>query len=108
MTDAADHRRLEPHRTRPRPLAAAGPQVRRRRRRPRARRCTSLGAAVGALALVWLVYERLLPMTGAIGFWLCWYVVVPRPCSPAVSATTLDRVAVIDRLVGALVHHGRS
>ena len=33
-----------------------------------------VGAALGALGLVWLVYERLLPMTGAIGFWLCWYV----------------------------------
>ena len=56
-----------------------------------------------AAALVWLVYERLLPMSGAIGFWLCWYVVVPGRCSPPSARPTLDRVAVIDRLVGALV-----
>jgi phosphate transport system permease protein len=34
---------------------------------------TAVGAAVGALCLVWLVYEQILPFTGALGFWLCWY-----------------------------------
>jgi phosphate transport system permease protein len=32
-----------------------------------------LGAAGGALALTWLLYERLLPLSGLLGFWLCWY-----------------------------------
>ncbi|MBW8806343.1 MAG: phosphate ABC transporter permease PstA [Catenulisporales bacterium] len=32
------------------------------------------GAAAGALGLVWLLYERILPFSGALGFWLCWYV----------------------------------
>lgn len=36
---------------------------------------TFIGAAAAALGLVWLVYERLLPFTGVIGFWLAWYVV---------------------------------
>jgi len=61
-----------------------------------------VSAAAGALGLVWLVYERLVPMTGAIGFWLCWYVAFLALLT-AVSATTLDRVGVTDRLVGALV-----
>jgi phosphate transport system permease protein len=32
-----------------------------------------VGAAGGAIALVWVLYERLLPFTGALGFWLCCY-----------------------------------
>ena len=33
------------------------------------------GAAVSALALVWVLYVRVLPFCGVLGFWLCWYVV---------------------------------
>ena len=36
---------------------------------------TLFGAALGALGLVWVLYERVLPFTGVLGFWLCWYVV---------------------------------
>jgi phosphate transport system permease protein len=37
---------------------------------------TSIGAAaVGALAATWVVYERLTPASGAIGFWVVWYFV---------------------------------
>lgn len=35
---------------------------------------TLAGAAAGALGLVWLLYERILPFSGVLGFWLCWYV----------------------------------
>jgi len=35
---------------------------------------TVTGAAAGALGLVWVIYERVLPFTGVLGFWLCWYV----------------------------------
>lgn len=35
---------------------------------------TVVGAAVSAFCLTWLVYERLTPMSGGLGFWLCWYV----------------------------------
>jgi phosphate transport system permease protein len=35
---------------------------------------TLWGAVLGALALVWVLYERVLPFTGVLGFWLCWYV----------------------------------
>jgi phosphate transport system permease protein len=36
---------------------------------------TAVGAATGALGATWVLYERALPFTGALGFWLCWYVV---------------------------------
>jgi phosphate transport system permease protein len=61
-----------------------------------------VGAVLGALGLTWMVYERLIPMTGVIGFWLCWYAAFLMLFA-AMSATTLDRVGVIDRMVGALV-----
>lgn len=32
------------------------------------------GAALGSLAMVWVLYERVLPFSGAFGFWVCWYV----------------------------------
>jgi len=35
---------------------------------------TVAGAAASALGLVWVLYERVLPFTGVLGFWLCWYV----------------------------------
>jgi phosphate transport system permease protein len=36
---------------------------------------TLWGAVLGALGLVWVLYERVLPFTGVLGFWVCWYVV---------------------------------
>ncbi|MFD0631290.1 hypothetical protein ACFQ9X_06245 [Catenulispora yoronensis] len=36
---------------------------------------TLAGAGAGALGLVWLLYERILPFSGVLGFWLCWYAV---------------------------------
>lgn len=34
---------------------------------------TVAGAAVGSLALNWVLYERVLPFSGAFGFLICWY-----------------------------------
>jgi phosphate transport system permease protein len=34
---------------------------------------TVVGAAAGALGLVWVLYERVLPLSGVLGFWLSWY-----------------------------------
>ena len=34
---------------------------------------TFLGAAGASLGLVWVVYERVLPFSGVLGFWLAWY-----------------------------------
>jgi phosphate transport system permease protein len=35
---------------------------------------TFIGAAGGSLGLVWVIYERVLPFSGVLGFWLAWYV----------------------------------
>jgi phosphate transport system permease protein len=37
-------------------------------------RATAVAAAVASLGLVWVVFERVLPFTGALGFWVAWYV----------------------------------
>src|SRR5215471_646235 len=36
---------------------------------------TVAGAAGGALGLVWVLYERVLPFSGVLGFWFSWYCV---------------------------------
>jgi phosphate transport system permease protein len=36
---------------------------------------TFIGAAGASLGLVWVIYERVLPFSGVLGFWLAWYVV---------------------------------
>jgi phosphate transport system permease protein len=33
------------------------------------------GAALAALGLTWVLYERVLPLSGVLGFWLSWYVI---------------------------------
>jgi phosphate transport system permease protein len=35
---------------------------------------TFIGAAGASLGLVWVIYERVLPFSGVLGFWLAWYV----------------------------------
>jgi phosphate transport system permease protein len=62
----------------PGPDAAAGPapetKVRIARVTP-AGAATVTGAALGALGLTWVLYERVLPFSGVLGFWLAWYAV---------------------------------
>jgi phosphate transport system permease protein len=36
---------------------------------------TILGAGLASLALTWVLYERVLPFTGVLGFWIAWYLV---------------------------------
>jgi phosphate transport system permease protein len=92
------------------PALASPPQTPPPAPRPRVRVTTLtpehgmhlVAAALGALGLVWVVYERILPVSGGIGFWLCWYLAF-LALYAVVSSTSLDRVAVVDRLVGALV-----
>jgi phosphate transport system permease protein len=66
---------------------------------------TLAGAAVGALGLTWLVYERLLPWSGAFGFWLCWYVVFAL-FYMAAAAMQWNRLVVRDKTVAVLVSTG--
>ena len=64
-----------------RPPAATGTPAAVAERKVRISRVTPAGAAtvtaaaVSALALVWVLYERVLPFSGVLGFWLCWYLV---------------------------------
>lgn len=78
-------------------------------RRFRPRRMTFdgvLGAVVSmvsALALVWIVYERMLPWSGVVGFWICWYVVFLAIFTNVVWLRERSRLAVVDQLAAALV-----
>jgi phosphate transport system permease protein len=63
----------------------------------------SLGGAVfGALGLVWVLYERVLPLSGALGFWVCCYagflLIYAGVCS-----TQWPGRFVIDKLVRVIV-----
>ncbi|HUB37391.1 MAG TPA: phosphate ABC transporter permease PstA [Streptosporangiaceae bacterium] len=63
------------------------------------------GSLAGALGLVWVTYDRLLPFSGPVGFFVCWYVAFLM-CYVAVSAMAHPRQVVVDRLVAALIHGG--
>lgn len=61
-----------------------------------------VAALAGAISLGWLLYERLLPTSGTIGFWIFTYLLF-LILLVAASATSLDRLGVVDRVVGTLV-----
>ena len=62
-----------------------------------------LGCLIGALGLAWLVYDRVLSLSGRLGFALCWYAVF-LGLYWAVSAMAHPRPEVIDRLASAAIH----
>ena len=59
---------------------------------------TLVGAAAGALALDWVLYERVLPFSGALGFWVCWYVLF-LVFYTSIASLQWDRLAVQDKVV---------
>jgi phosphate transport system permease protein len=59
---------------------------------------TLVGSAIGALALDWVLYERVLPFSGVLGFWLFWYLLFLF-CYAGIGALQWDRLAVRDRVV---------
>jgi phosphate transport system permease protein len=61
------------------------------------------GAAAGALGLTWVLYERVLPMSGALGFWLVWYVLFLCGYAAVTALTGGNGQAVIDRLVAVVM-----
>jgi phosphate transport system permease protein len=61
------------------------------------------GSLVGSLGLTWVVYDRILPFSGRLGFFICWYVVFLATYW-AVSAISHPRAYVADRLAAAVVH----
>jgi phosphate transport system permease protein len=64
-----------------------------------------LGSLIAAFGLVWVVYDRLLTLSGTVGFVLCWYAVF-LGLYWAVSAIAHPRPIVIDRLMGAVICGG--
>ena len=59
---------------------------------------TLVGAAAGALALDWVLYERVLPFSGVLGFWTCWYVLF-LVFFTSIASLQWDRLAVRDKVV---------
>jgi phosphate transport system permease protein len=63
------------------------------------------GGALGALATTWLLYGRVLPLSGGMGFWVCWYLVF----LALVRSATLQlrgRVAARDQLARVIIWTG--
>jgi phosphate transport system permease protein len=58
---------------------------------------TLIGSAAGALGLTWVLYERVLPFNGVLGFWVCWYAVFLLMYS-AMAAMQWDSRAVRDKV----------
>jgi phosphate transport system permease protein len=64
-----------------------------------------LGSAVGSLALMWVIYERILPFSGTLGFVICWFVAFLVIYS-AVTSMSYPRPMVIDRIAAAVITSG--
>ena len=65
----------------------------------------SAGAGVASLCLVWLLYSQVLPFSGKLGFFLCWYVVFV-VLYAGITALSQPLPIVRDRIASALVHGG--
>jgi phosphate transport system permease protein len=63
------------------------------------------GAAVGALALDWVLYERVLPFTGVLGFWVSWYVLF-LALYTAIAALQWDLLSVRDKFFSVALSTG--
>jgi phosphate transport system permease protein len=68
-------------------------------------RLALFGSLVGALALVWLLYSRLLPFSGTLGFIVSWFVVF-LALYAVVTALRHGRPQVVDRLMAVMVNAG--
>ncbi|HEX7658837.1 MAG TPA: phosphate ABC transporter permease PstA [Pseudonocardiaceae bacterium] len=64
-----------------------------------------LGSAVAAVALVWVVYDRLLPWSGTFGFIVCWFLVFLL-IHGIVLAQTHNRAEIATKLMSTVVHAG--
>ncbi len=63
----------------------------------------AVGSLVGALALVWVLYENLLPTSGKLGFVVCWYLGFLLLYA-GVTALRHPRTVIADRVGSAMVH----
>jgi phosphate transport system permease protein len=63
------------------------------------------GAGLGSFALVWILYQWILPLHGPVGFVICWYLAF-LALYAAVTSAGNPRVVVVDRLAAAVVTGG--
>ncbi|MET3962727.1 phosphate transport system permease protein [Marmoricola sp. OAE513] len=77
-------------------------KVLRPRSRTRDDQLTVVAAAIGSLATLWLLYTKLLPFDGKIGFVVCWYLAFV-VFYAGLSALTQPRHVVVDRVVTTAV-----
>lgn len=63
----------------------------------------AVGSVLGALGLVWVLYENVLPTSGPLGFFVSWFVVFVLMYA-GVTAMRHPRVVMADRVVSAVVH----
>jgi len=63
---------------------------------------TLVGSIIGSGGLVWVLYTQVLPFSGLIGFFICWYLVY-LALFAAVTGITNGRTIVIDRLWTAII-----
>jgi phosphate transport system permease protein len=61
-----------------------------------------VGSAVGSLALVWIVYFEILPLSGMLGFVACWYIAFLAMYT-GVNSLAHPRPVVVARLMSAAI-----
>jgi phosphate transport system permease protein len=61
-----------------------------------------VGSLVGSFALVWLVFSYVLPLSGGVGFVLCWYVAFLAMYA-GVTARSHPRPVVVGRVMAAVI-----
>jgi phosphate transport system permease protein len=60
---------------------------------------TTAGSALAALALDWVLFERVLPLSGVLGFWLVWYLLF-LVLYWAMASMQWDRLEAANRITG--------
>jgi phosphate transport system permease protein len=63
------------------------------------------GAALASLCLTWVLYEQVLPFTGAFGFWVCWYLLFVL-IYLAVAGLLWPRLVVRNKIMAVLFSSG--
>ena len=91
------------------PVDSPAPQPEDRPRKLQARTFDDLaslvGSVAGGLGLVWVLFEQVLPLSGVVGFVVCWYA-ASLGLYALVTALRHPSTVVIDRLMSGLVHAG--
>jgi phosphate transport system permease protein len=62
-----------------------------------------LGAFAAAFATDWILYDHVLPLSGVVGFFICWYIFFVGFYA-GVTAVGNPRPIIVDRLASAIVH----